>query len=150
MKTPFTLRNGFGCLISSLSLLVCSQVFAAPGADYVSEVEAYLDQIRTKVNSIQQSVGGIEEPPLAEKVLETFSFQTCLSLKTLMKLGVGTELKVGVLAEGKANPGAAIIQGLAKIHAKLDGSLETGIDGSLGAGFNVCFDLYKIGKALMA
>lgn len=148
MNEPNTAVGGFKWLIASLCLLACTSSLAKPGADAISEVEAYLDQIRTKVDSIQQSVDGVEEPPLAEKVVETFSFKTCLSLETLMKLGVGAGLEVPVKVEGKANPGAAIFQGLAKLHAKLNGSLSLGTDASLGAGYAVCFDLWKIGKAL--
>lgn len=148
MIKPYTVRSGFRWLIASLSLLACASSFAVPRTDAISEIEAYLDQIRTKIDSIQQSVDGVEDPPLAEKIAETFSLETCFSLETLMQLGVGAGLEVPVTAEGKANPGAAIIQGLAKAHAKLNGSLSLGVNGNLGAGFSVCFDLWKIGKAL--
>lgn len=149
MIKPYTVRIGFRWLIASLGLLACTTSFAAKSPDAITEIDAYLDQIRTKIDSIQQSVDETEDPPLAEKIMETFSLETCFSLETLMQLGVGAGLEVPVTAEGKANPGAAIIQGLAKVHAKLNGSLSASVDGNLGAGFSVCFDLWKIGKALI-
>jgi len=117
--------------------------------DPISEVEAYLDQIRTKVDSIQQSVDGVVDPPLVGKIVETFSFNTCVSVETLMQVGLGAELEVPLKLEANANPGATVVQGKAEAHAQLSAAVSAGVNQGLGAGFSICFDLWKLGKALV-
>ena len=128
--------------------MLSTSAFAAPGTDYQSQVEAYLDQIREKVNSIQQSVDAVEEPPLAEQVVEALSFETCASLETLLQVGGGLNLSVPVQAEGEAKPGLAIFSALLKAHAALKTSLSGGLDAGAGVNITVCFDLYKLAKIL--
>jgi len=148
MKIPNTVMNGFGYALVLMGLLACTSALADPGTDYVSRVEAYLDRIQIKVDAIQQSVDGIEDPPLAEKVTDAFELETCVSLEAAIGLGLAGKLEIPAKAEAKGNPGAAIFQALIKLHAKLSGSAEISGGGNLGAGYSICFNLWKIGKAL--
>ena len=137
------------CLVLVLALIHWVPAFSAPGTDPVSEIEVYLDQIRAKIDSIQQSVNEIEEPPLAEKVVDTFSFSSCASLGALAIAGGGFDLTVPVKLEGEAQPGLKAVSALVQAWAAIDGSVSGSLDGTAALDATVCLDLYKLSKVLV-
>jgi hypothetical protein len=148
-RLPCPMLKGFKWLFLSLALVFSASSFAASGEDPITQVENYLDQIRARVDAIQQSVGGVEDPPLVEQVAETMSLKACASLSQVAAVGLGGEFKLPVKASGKAEPGAYIVSALIGLNASLQAIISGSLDATPSLSGTVCLDLTKITKVLL-
>lgn len=138
-----------GVLLALLAVMVWTPVYARPGSDPVSRVEAYLDQIRAKINNIQQSVDGIEEPPISEQIVDAYSLSACASLDALLSASLNASVTEPIEVDGQAEPGAAVISGLLEALVQLNGSVSGSVSAGATSSIIVCLDLWKLAKILL-
>ena len=136
-------------LIFSLSVFTAATAYAAPGTDPISQIENYLDEIRLRIDNIQQSVNEVEQPPLVEKVVETFDFNVCASLGSFLWAGGQFDISAPVKLEGEVQPGLEVVSALAQAFAALSGAVSGNLNGAAELTANVCLDMYKLSKVLL-